>query len=200
MPDGQDPVTQDNAKLSPNGVKKSANRRDLLRTATGVVAATVVGGVLLESNAGTAGAASGAPPNPPSRAQITVSVDITRQEGFSFDALGFHFEIANPIDPATGKQSGNVTYPPATVIKDIDVATPKLLDTLQMSTPIQAVVIKYDAGRGSVESKIEWDLFGVSVVKIDQRYLSNVPGQQESDPIPTESISLNYTKIRISDF
>ncbi len=162
-----------------------ANRRDLLRTATGVVAASVVGSALLE---GTTTAAAAAP---------TTGISVSFSDGqTNFQALGYHFEIdAQGQGGAPFSRVLNPSgYQPVVVTKQMDASTPMLFETL-IKGGLDWIQIKFDLQDQKAKMPT-LKLYKIELAKIEQ--FSNfdptadvkAPGAQVY-----ESLSLNFSKI-----
>ncbi len=199
MSDDRGPMAEGNAKAQSIAAGRFANRRDLLKTATGVVAATVVGGAIMEASGGKAEAAPGGQPGRGGNSNVSVSI-ASQRVSVSFDALGFHFEASRPVDPASGQPTGGVEYPPVVVVKETDASTPKLLLALVEGIALDTVEIKWDAGQGQSQTKIELRLSDALITNIEQyNHFNAAEFLSADDPRVLESVSMNFAKLTILD-
>ncbi|HET9017168.1 MAG TPA: type VI secretion system tube protein Hcp [Thermomicrobiaceae bacterium] len=188
------------------GKSVGSSRRDLLKTATGVVAATVVGGALLE-----AGKSAVAPPpaaaavfNPGTPA-FTLTISGEKQgtflgdPGLSGNAIagyGFAAEVGSavPKDLISGLASGKRQYQPVTIVKEWGASSPQIFQAALTGEVLQVSIV---FGTTDIKNKLNsgFKMELKDAVVADQKLYIDASAPT---PTPQESVSLNFGKISFS--
>ncbi|HUZ02118.1 MAG TPA: type VI secretion system tube protein TssD [Thermomicrobiaceae bacterium] len=187
------------------GKGSAPSRRDLLKTATGVVAATVVGGALLEASKGTAAAAgnNGTGTTSVGDPAFTFTIHGATQGQFPGDPgqtgnamLGYAFQedTGAPIDPISGLPTGRRQHKPIVITKEWDASSPKIFQALNTNEVLEVTILFGQAqtnikGIPGVEFKMQ--LSNAQV--IDQKLYINA-----GDTDRLEDVSLTYQKLVFS--
>ena len=100
----------------------------------------------LQGAAGPAGAAGqngrdGGAAADPNAIAGTVAIVAQKQGSINTTLTGFAHEIVSPRDLASGQATGNRQHKPITITKELDAATPKLLQALVTNETLTSVLI-----------------------------------------------------------
>lgn len=187
------------------------SRRNLLRTASGVVAATVVGGALMDTSPvraqeSTENAAAGSADG---SSEMFVTIVGTQQKfksesvrkGFeqAIPAISFAYGVKSPRDSASGQASGKRQHKPVTFVKEWGASTPQLFQALVTNEQLTSVTIQFvqtssdeGAGREFVYHTIK--LTNAYVTELDQFKRSS-----PDDPRDLEAVSFTFQKIEMTN-
>jgi type VI secretion system secreted protein Hcp len=158
----------------------TANRRNVLLGATGLAAAAMVGSALGD-NVGVA-QAQGKPKNAQIEGRIS---DIG-----TFEILSFSWGISNAIDIASGggAGAGKAKFKELTLVKRMDVHSPKIQLACASGQHLQTAVINLIDNRGN--SILQYELIDVAVAH------SDIDVADASDA-PVEEVALAFGEVRM---
>lgn len=115
-------------------------------------------------------------------------------------------EIVSPRDAASGLPTGKRQHKPFTIVKTIDKATPLLAKAFEdkEALPEATLIIFNEKPGGMVDFVMMVSLSDCIIKQYDKSTpqlakRNAAPGRaagSESDPMPTETLSLNFTKIQ----
>ena len=156
------------------------SRRNLLRTASGVVAATVVGGVLMDASPVRAQAGTDeSTVSADGSSEIFVTIEGTRQKfkgesirkGYenSIEGISFAYNVKSPRDSASGQASGKRTHHPVTFVKEWGASTPQFFQALVTNEQLSSVVIDFVRSGGDEHLRAGDQLVAGRVVLADPR-------------------------------
>lgn len=182
------------------------SRRNLLRTASGVVAATVVGGALMDASpvraqAGTDESTLSADGS----SEIFVTIEGTRQKfkgesirkGYenSIEGISFAYNVKSPRDSASGQASGKRTHHPVTFVKEWGASTPQFFQALVTNEQLSSVVIDFVRSGGD-------ERFVYHTIKLTNAYVTELNQHKRfnsDDSRDLEAVSLVFQKIEITN-
>lgn len=120
----------------------SANRRDVLKTAGGVVAASVVGGALFASVQESAMA----------KAASTIMMeirDITGPGGFTVHSMSFGMSNPTTIGSGAGGGAGKASFSSVNIMKSLDQYTPLLQQASAVGKPVAEATLRFYDDKGT---------------------------------------------------
>lgn len=186
------------------------SRRNLLRTASGVVAATVVSGALIDpspARAQTLTAAVGAEGSPEFYVTIVGTQQKFKGESLrkgreaAIPGIAFNYAIKSPRDSATGQATGKRQHKPVTFVKEWGASTPMLFQALVTNEQLSSVVFEFVQllkGEERVHHTIK--LTNANVTELEQYKRFNVSGHQNADdPRNLEQVSFTFQKIEVTN-
>jgi type VI secretion system secreted protein Hcp len=156
-----------------------ANRRDILRTATGLAAAAVVGGALVDRNQAAMAA--------------SVSSSIICQLGdlAPFEVLSFSWGITNTSSTGSGgggAGTGKAEFQALHLTKYVDVVSPALLVSLAKGEHFDKAMLILGDKKGSAVLRLE-----MKIVFLASSAISGSSGSE-----PTEDVELVFGSIKMS--
>jgi type VI secretion system secreted protein Hcp len=123
------------------------------------------------------------------------------------DLASFNHDMSNPtIEGRSGRRRGDVVLEDIVLVKELDKSTPKIQESMtngRVFPKVELHVTEYYAGAGRV-TYLKYELTNVMVTshKIlgpsDISELSGIVGSSDTRDIPTESMSLNFEKIKVT--
>jgi type VI secretion system secreted protein Hcp len=183
-----------------------SSRRGLIRAATGVAAAGLVAGALLEARPAAAAALG-------TTGRFFVSIEGSRQGKFKGEAtearrtdwivgLGFHYEVTSPRDVATGMATGQRQHHPIVVTKEWGAASPQLFQALVTNEVLKSVLFEFvgvdRSGMEVVYHTIR--LTDASITNIEQYIHFNAAGHQNADDQRAlEDVAFVFRRIEIEN-
>ncbi len=110
--------------------------------------------------------------------------------GETMEILSFSHEIVSPRDAASGLPTGKRQHKPFTIVKEIDKATPLLMQALTRNETLTQVVIAVD--RPASAGYLEYKLTNASISSW------NTSSSAHTDTQELEQISFTYQKIEVT--
>jgi type VI secretion system secreted protein Hcp len=110
------------------------------------------------------------------------------------DLISFSQGQRVPTDAFTGRATGRVVFEDIVVTKELDKASPKLAEAVAKGQVFPTVVIHWArlVADGTAQTYYTYELKNVQVTSY------NIGGSTQSDPIPTETLSLNFGEIKVT--
>lgn len=187
------------------------SRRNLLKTASGVVAATVVGGALMDTSQARAQESTGEAStlSADGSSEMFVTIEGTQQKfksesvrkGFekAVPAISFTYGVKSPRDSASGQASGKRQHKPITFIKEWGASTPQLFQALVTNEQLKSVTIEFvqtSSGEGAGGD------FVYHTIKLTNAYVTELDQFKRSspdDPRDLEAVSFTHQKIEMTN-
>ncbi|MHB8575323.1 MAG: type VI secretion system tube protein TssD [Dehalococcoidia bacterium] len=198
-----------------------SNRRSLIKTATGLAAAGVVGSALADSSSTASATEVGGGPVSGGRVtrdvlasspEFFVTITGARQGKFKGDnstsktggelkinGFGFHYEVNSPRDAVSGQASGKRQHQPVIFTKEWGASTPQLMQALVTNEDLTNVTFSFMSlnnahGQATVDFTIK--LQNASVASIEQYVDYFSAGHPTSEDLRRlEDISFTFQKI-----
>ena len=163
-----------------DGIK--ANRRGILRTATGLAAAAVVGGAVADSDQVVVAQRS-------SRTAIRMRANFA--DVGQFDVLAFSWGLSNTgtAHPGTGGGAGKTEVQDIVITKPMDVSSPKLQFFTANGRHLATGAITATDSRGN--SIFTYELEDILVVGVSI-------GVTPTDDQITENVTFSFSKVRLT--
>jgi type VI secretion system Hcp family effector len=119
----------------------------------------------------------------------------------SFEILGFSLGIARSTGSNSGQASGRSQQSPITIVKEVDPASPLLLQALVTNEALKTVTISFtrpsSTGQEKVYQRITLTNASISSVERYHPALSGAAGNHDTSEL--ESISLIFQKIQVTN-
>jgi type VI secretion system Hcp family effector len=105
--------------------------------------------------------------------------------------IGYNFQVNTPTDASTGQPTGRRRYEPITVTKNLDLASPQLLQALVNNETLSTVTIQaYNTTKdGKISAAYSITLGNAVVVGLNQ--------SPDSRDVQTEQISFTFQTITV---
>jgi len=123
------------------------------------------------------------------------SCDIAPHEG-SMEIWGWDHKVDSPRDAASGLPTGKRRHHPFTLIKAVDSASPRLMQTLVDNINIKKWLLRVyrPSKTGAEEEYFNIELFDANICAVHQEMLNNKYPENMQHPF-RERISFTYGKI-----
>ena len=163
----------------------TANRRTVLRTAGGLVAATALAGALFDVSPETAAAAKAAN-------RLVVTIDDNGSQA-QFDATSMSFGVSNQVirEGGGGTTAGRASFSDINLTKYIDASTPKLQEWVASGKHLRSVRLTLVDDRG----KNELGSIALEDVLVTSDQISIAGGDSQG---LGESVSFNFDRIELT--
>ena len=156
------------------------NRRDILRGATGLAAAALVGGAIADQNR----VAFAAGPN----SRIVGEIEGIGQ----FDVLSFSWAVSNDLNigsQSSGAGAGKVHFQDLSLTKPLDSLTSTLFGAIGTGGPFNSASITYSDNKGNTILQIAMKLVLLTSFSI---------GSAGDGSAPTESLTLAFGQVTLT--
>jgi type VI secretion system secreted protein Hcp len=99
-----------------------------------------------------------------------------------------------PTDAFTSRATGRVVFEDIVITKELDKASPKLAEAVAKGKVFPTVVIHWArvVADGTAQTYYTYELKNVQVTSY------SIGGSTQSDPVPTETLSLNFEEIKVT--
>jgi type VI secretion system secreted protein Hcp len=163
----------------------TANRRAVLRTAGGLVAATALAGALFDVSPETAAAAKAA-----NRLVVTIDDDGNQSQ---FDATSMSFGVSNQVirEGGGGSSAGRASFSDVTMTKYIDATTPRLQGWVASGKHLRSVRLALVDDRG----KNELGSIALDDVLVTSDQIAVAGGDSQG---LAESVSFSFDQIELT--
>jgi type VI secretion system secreted protein Hcp len=110
------------------------------------------------------------------------------------DLISFSQGQRVPTDASTGRATGRVVFEGIVITKELDKASPKLAEAVARAQIFPTVVIHWArlVADGTAQTYYSYELKNVRVTSY------SVGGSTQSDPVPMETLSLNFEEIKVT--
>jgi type VI secretion system secreted protein Hcp len=110
------------------------------------------------------------------------------------DLISFSQGQLVPTAAATNRAAGRVVFEDIVIAKELDKASPKLAEAVAKGKVFPTVVIHWArvVAGGTAQTYYTYELKNVQVTSY------SIGGSAQSEPVPTETLSLNFEEIKVT--